>query len=126
VPNSTPEIPSNYRWIAFTAHAWGSGDSRKEALKALRDHAGDRVMKQHGYTLYRCPPGCEISTIDGSISYPKDAPVKPTMVEDGRPMVTMICPRCNQTSKHRRGDKLKCGNCLATDVEVVGLVEKKK
>ena len=70
-------------YIAITRHAFGWGDTVKEAKATCRLHAGTSTIAECGMVVYETDPKSEISTIDGSLSYPTGG-FAPVIVEDTR------------------------------------------
>lgn len=68
-------------YICIAPHTYGWGDTPEQAKRNCRAAGGS--FKEQGYIVYNVPEGTEVSTFNGSLSWPKDKG-DPVVVQDTR------------------------------------------
>jgi hypothetical protein len=69
-------------FIATTLYAWGRGKDKAEAIRNVKAHAGQDVIRRHGYLVYEVTPGTYVNDL-GGFNRPAADP-EPVLILDKR------------------------------------------
>jgi len=72
---------STIEYIAVGPFSWGKGATIKQAKSRMHLNVPGWIERGYSYKVFETQGDCEVSEIDGGISYPKDRPA-PKVVEE--------------------------------------------